>query len=606
MRNVMYPIRTPEDKKSFAVLDIESIDWINFLCIGYYSGTHEFCYFDDMIKCFDFLVNEQKEDTFFIHYGGKYDFLIIVDELIKKIPNLELVMIPRGSLVLNMELKYKGKKLNFWDSTALLPFSLRDIATKFDVPVKKGNIDYEKIEKITSELIDYLKSDCIALYQCLEKFYSWDLIQATGRGKTLAGQALKILRGYLNEPIYSLSKSQDEFIRKSYFGGRTEIFKPYCDNQMINCYDINSLYPYVMQKFDYPIRFSFSTNKFYKDRIGFYDCEVTAPKGIYLPILPYKILSDNTIKIDDSKTKTDKNIYDIMDGIGKLIFPIGTFRGVYTIHELNFAIKRGYKINKIYDGMIFERKKNLFTKFVNDIYAIRKKAEKNSFDDIMGKLILNSSYGKFGINLEKENIVIDNGEKGLKDWIVFKKIKFSIRDVELDAFTNVAIASYVTSYARTTLYEKFELVFAQNKYNLINHIKYFICYTDTDSIFTNATLEIGNKLGDLKLEKSDKPFCGLLPKTYIHGNKAKLKGFDSIIAKYTIDEFRETLKGSAMLLQFKPGKGIKSFKQAMKSGKLLQKKKLEIKRLLAKYDKRIIINKNKEDLNLWETKPIEI
>ena len=36
-------------------------------------------------------------------------------------------------------------------------------------------------------------------------------------------------------------------------------------------------------------------------------------------------------------------------------------------------------------------------------YKIRLKSKKDSFDDIMCKTILNSSYGKFGINLEKEN-----------------------------------------------------------------------------------------------------------------------------------------------------------------------------------------------------------
>src|SRR4029077_4008077 len=103
---------------------------------------------------------------------------------------------------------------------------------------------------------------------------------------TIASQAFKVLRTFLKEDLWSLSPELDFELRKSYYGGRVEIFRPlYKDKKPLYCYDVNSLYPSVMKGNTYPNGFSFETHKFYDNGTGFYQCKVKVPKKMYLPPL---------------------------------------------------------------------------------------------------------------------------------------------------------------------------------------------------------------------------------------------------------------------------------------------------------------------------------
>ncbi|GER42509.1 DNA polymerase [Striga asiatica] len=44
--------------------------------------------------------------------------------------------------------------------------------------------------------------------------------------------------------------NEDSFIRRAYYGGHTDVYKPYGEN--LYYYDVNSLYPYVMKEFPMP------------------------------------------------------------------------------------------------------------------------------------------------------------------------------------------------------------------------------------------------------------------------------------------------------------------------------------------------------------------
>lgn len=566
--NALYPITKPQDQLKYGVYDIETNDWINHIVSGYYDEETGFKHFKTVKEFIEFSLTT-KVDVIFAHFGGKYDFLFLIDELVKSYKDAELLIIPRASLILNMDITIGDKKLSFWDSSAILPFKLDTITKTFNTEVKKKKINYETITEITKELLEYLEADCVGLHQAIKKLWSWDFIKNSGASLTVASQAVKIFRSMLDVPLFALDKKLDVEIRTSYFGGRTEIFKPFYNNDKkpLNCYDVNSLYPSVMLDNEYPVRFKYYTGKYLKDACGFYDVTVTCP-NIYYPLLGYKHVKTH-----------------------KLIFPTGTFRGVYSIPELNKAIKLGYKIDKIHEGFIFEGKTGLFNDYVNQLYNKRLYSEKGSIDNVLSKLFMNSLYGKFGMNLTKENIVFDDGSEELTPYIQYKNIKLAKKDVELESFNNVAIASYVTSYARLQLYKWIEK--AKNVY-----------YCDTDSIFTPNEVESSSKIGDVKLEYQTNYACFLLPKTYITDKSLKLKGFDKEINHFSLEDFEHALKGEMMLQESKTGKGIKSFKQAIKSGVILQKVESQIKRIKSTYDKRIItIN---DDLNLWDTKPIKL
>ncbi len=582
----LYTIGKESKYKSFGVLDIESRNWIDFVVIGAYSDdtAEGFVYFDTIEKFLNYII-ETDITTWFAHYGGKFDFLFLFSELMSKKNNLsEKIefgeMVPRGSSIMKVSFyrKSDNKRFDLWDSCSLLPFSLKSLTENFNVKTKKGEIDYKKIEKITPELLEYLKSDCIGLHEVLTKFYNQPLIKEAGQAFTIAGQAMKVFRKTLKRPLSDISKGVAERLRPSYFGGRTEIFKPYYEDKKVKslfCYDVNSLYPAVMVANEYPEAFSHITNKFKPDSLGFYDLDIEVP-DMYCPPLPYR--------------SEDK----------KLIFPTGKFRGLWSVVEINNALKYGCKIRKVHEGYIFRSCGKIFKEYVTKLYSIREREKKKnlkfpSVDDITAKLLMNSLYGRFGIKDDKDVIRFEEGKTGERFW---SKITIDEQEYELclvhnpmRGFANVAISSYVTSYARVFMYDLY-MQCGQDLY-----------YTDTDSLYTTKELKTGEGLGKLKLEEKTHTGIFILPKTYKTDNKLKMKGFDRKLLNFTDYDFTQALQGELYRLKHTQRAKVMTFKSAVKRrGKFLCMTEETEKRVLSTYDKRIFIKHN--DLREWDTKPI--
>jgi hypothetical protein len=64
------------------------------------------------------------------------------------------------------------------------------------------------------------------------------------------------------------------------------------------------------------------------------------------------------------------------------------------------AIKHGYKIEVI-RGFLFE-KDYVFSSYVDSLYDIKKNSVKSSPEYTISKMLLNSLYGRFGMNPEIE------------------------------------------------------------------------------------------------------------------------------------------------------------------------------------------------------------
>lgn len=577
--------------KKFAVSDIEGRDWIKFLCIGHYDG-HTYKDFLDIGSYLDYAFNHPVKNIF-CHFGGIYDFLFIIGYVLDNPMKYEFRgLIPRGSGMLTFRI-YSFEhdcQLVYHDSSALLPFSLKSLAENFDVKTKKGSIDHTKTKKVTKKILAYMKDDHLALYQVLEKFTSWELIKKHGWKTTLASQALHIFKAeFSKKQLFPLGRIHDEFCRKAYFGGRTEIFKMVYDNGIhydksgkkildkkardykkgtLNYYDINSLYPFCMQNLDTPTTFKYNTKTFKENELGIYHCIVETPKDLHIPILGTNIK-------------------------GKFIFPLGTFQGYWCSNELNYAIKHGYKITSIIEGRIFENGGKVFKPFVDYFYNKRLKTNKPA-EKIILKLILNSLYGRMGMDLEKEQLHLEKREIGekLHSEIVTpsgKKYRFTTTEEEIDSFSHVAIGAFITAQARITLYEAFKKV----DFDVYN--------CDTDSIFTPRKLKTGNKLGELKLEDSLNQAVFLLPKTYLmitdDKKKIAMKGFDNKkIQHFQYKDFITALEGDLKLLNaknqnpltIKTESRMNRFKTALKKGSILNMTEEGIKTIRSKYNKRIV------------------
>jgi hypothetical protein len=627
--NFIDPITLDEGKPipEYSVFDIESNDWIKLVMIGHYSPTDGFEKFPTIKSFLDYVVKGKKDRVIFAHNGGGFDFNFVLQDVIcgasRKDYLLEQVM-PRGATFLSIKISHKKTKIEieFRDSLAMLPFSLKALTESFQTECAKGEWDHKNRVKVydDEELTEYLKADCVGLYQVLDKYFNWPMIKGAGVAYTVASQALKVFRTFLDDRIPGCSTNVDLFVRKAYFGGRTEIFKPYFKgekNNMLHVFDVNSLYPATMRMCDFPTQFRFFTKKYLPHELGFYEAEVEVPEGMYVP--PLGVM----ISIDED----DKQVHYAADSSkGKFIFPTGRFKGVWSTVELNYAKKLGVKIISTGKGAIFKNGGRIFQKYVDSLYSIRKKAPKDSVDSFIVKLILNSSYGRFGLNLLREKLIFDDGvSPGIPSDYEFNTgetingvpviARFLRQEEMINSFSNVAIAAWVTANARITMHK--EYVKHQDE----------LYYTDTDSIFTAKQEESSPELGKFKYEYSAKEACFLLPKTYalegIEGltdkkgdiirAKAVIKGINKEALKMRnvgINDLLSLLEGDFKRLKtpllplvFQLDARFAKVKTAMRKGTFLYVEPGKTKMLKSRYDKRVIYKK--ED-GTYDTVPIHI
>jgi hypothetical protein len=360
----------------------------------------------------------------------------------------------------------------------------------------------------------------------------------------------------------------------------------------IYAYDVNSLYPFTMKTFPMPIGnitfFEGDITKFNPDAFGFFEVEITAPIDLNIPIL-------------QTKAKINNNL--------RTVAPLGTWTDMIFSEEINNAIKFGYKF-KILRGYLFE-KDFIFTDYINDLYEIKKANNKNDAMYLISKLLMNSLYGRFGMDYRMdEHIIIDNDQlyniidnysineiidlnnnKSLVSYIDDNKLETILLSNKNEFNISIGIASAITSYSRIHM-SQFKSI--DNHYNLY--------YSDTDSIYIDKPLDdsfISNELGKMKLEYIFNEAVFLSSKVYggLFNNNSnqivKIKGFKN---KLSYDSLKSLLiKNNKLELN-----QVKWFKNIEESNITL---KNQIYTLIPTENKRQLIYKNNE---LVDTKPFII
>jgi hypothetical protein len=479
----------------FKVFDIEAYEWNKVYAIGIYDGitlnsyAHSDTKNDIFIKWL--LDNLNDKDIVYAHNGGKYDFLFLLNYIKKYKIKIREIKIIHASLVM-IRIEYNKKLIEFRDSFAILPVSLKQLTIDFDVEHKKLEMDYN-LGLNDTKFKEYFENDLKGLYEVLAR--SDDLTNSY----TIASASMKI---FLNK-FYSIKPSNnsfkiDDIFRKGYYGGRVEIFKMYGEN--LHYYDINSLYPSVMYDNKFPLLENYNyryTNEYIPNKLGYYYCRVSVPESEYIPLLPYRAKD------------------------GKLLFPSGSWSGWYYSPEVAKAIDLGYDI-KVLKGYTFSNTDYIFKNFVGHYYDIKKNS--SGAKRFIAKLILNSLYGKFGQHRDFDNFVISPEAKYM--YYPFLNVA-KVKGLSYAKYIHSEIAGLITSYARLKLYSLFEKAGKEHVY-----------YCDTDSIITSKELNTSNDLGDIKAEDDIKSFIAINPKVYAYiSNKddkisIKAKGLNSKLLKY--------------------------------------------------------------------------
>ena len=622
------------DKRPVWTFDIETKNWTQFVVAGTYNGK-TFKHHESIKEMLDYLFSDMEDKIVYAHNGASFDFRFLLEELyVYSSGEYEVTKClsgPTGYFKMNVVKVFKDESglpievtLEFRDSIRLLPFTLRTLCETFQTKTLKGDIDYTKIDKITPELLAYLEDDCKGLWQALNKYAEIPWVKRTGVALTTASQSLKTFQLYLDREVMSLPDAADSFVRKGYFGGRTEIFRPYFESKSkgdwITCVDANSLYPSVMTgEYNYPIALDGIAHSYSKTGLSIWDVEADVPKDLFIPPLGISLIIDpktHAVKPGDNQR-------------GKFIFPTGRFRGCWTNYEIEYAKSLGVKVTKYHTGYSFVDGGPMFSQFVNDFWNERKKAkkEKNPLMETFCKLMLNSNYGRHGLNPEREALEYQDPTQPLPEGPFSPSYEIKMADgrvvqfrnvpQRVNSYSNVAISAFVTSYARVKMHK------------LYMKYKDHIYYTDTDSIFLDCPIEGSNELGELKYEYKAKRACFLLPKVYslegiedLHKGETKIdyktvmKGVKETLVKMSgvkIDEFYDMLAGEFHLhkkylmaenMKFvAKDPVISKMKTAMQKGSFLATEENTIKTIQSRYDKREVYMD--KDGN-WTSRPLHI
>lgn len=499
----------------FGVWDVEASDWWNLQLLGVFDGEH-YCHFRDIGSFLDYIMQKRYRNfRWFAHFGGRYDLNFVFDYLRSR-NDCSISFYCSGSMVIQMKIKRNGIITKLCDSFRLLPGALggkwKDgvfipgLGDAFDVKHKKTSYDFAAME-YGRELIEYNEQDCRCLYECLERFYAETGVQS----ETFATHAMKIFRkDHLKQLIWKPKQSVLDFVRPSYHGGRVEVFKAKHEN--LTAYDVNSMYPYVMQ-FPMPIEHIGESKRLLDGKYGFVDATVNI-RDCYIPSLPVRF--------------------------GKLYFPMGLLRGTWAADELREAENRGAQIQKIHHAEYFETAP-IFQSYIMKLYELKKMASEPT--RTIAKLLLNSFYGKFGQNPTKKVYTTE--------W----DAPYDATPIITPEGVPTGFAFYErTSHAAYLLPHLAAAVTSAARLHLLSNLSDSSFYCDTDSVFTTEKLETSKELGGWS-EVGTGACHFIQPKLYKFKGSWKAKGLNT---KEDIDVF---VQGGT-----NHGERTISIKEAMKSG----------------------------------------
>jgi len=535
---------------NFITIDIETFIVDSLLTpylICFYDGKEFFSFYlsdyksveEMMIDCLkSILIRKYNGYKIYAHNMAKFDIIFLLKYLLKlgKIKPI----IHNGKFI-SVTIGYGDNEqyqIEFKDSILLLLYSLKSLCNSFKIEepksifpyffVNKNNLEYigqvptfdsfieisnseyqhyknsYNIWSLKKEAIKYCKIDCISLYQIILKFNDmiFKLFSINiHHYPTLSSLAFAIFRSnFMSEQnIPQLSGKIATDIRQGYTGGAVDMYIP--EGKNIKCLDVNSLYPSQMESQLMPISnptyFEGNIRKINPNAFGFFFCEIIAPEDIKHPIIQTRVK---------------------IHGVTKTIAPVGIWEDMLFSSEMDNAMKFGYKFNILW-GYRFNSK-NIFKDYVDLLYEIRSNYPKSDPMNFITKILLNSLYGRFGMNdnfdnievihknyfLDFENKFIDQitDKIELDDHILVFFI--SPEGVSRDHNVSVGIAAAITAYSRIHM--------SQFK----NNPKINLYYFDTDSIYTDSEIDksfIDPKiLGKLKLEYVCDKAIFLTPKVY--------------------------------------------------------------------------------------------
>lgn len=354
----------------------------------------------------------------------------------------------------------------------------------------------------------YCLRDAEIVWQALELLQE-ELLSLGGKLQaTIAGTSMDLFRrAYLAAPWPTPDEGINELARLGYYGARTE---PYKLGKVanVNGYDINSLYPSEQGRIQFP-----------------------DPNLLRLEIAPYRIsqtldrpgLSLVRIYVPDVQAPP------LPCRVGHhLYFPTGTLQGVWPHNELLHALEQGARIDRVDWSLTSDGSFNPFAPFIEDLYRRRMlHASDGDMRVKTFKLLLNSAYGRYGVNPNHPLSVLlplppdpDWGKyQGGEIRMIADRpyVLMPTSNNHQPAYCNVPIAAYITAAGRIRMHQE------------ITYVVDDLVYTDTDSLFVTGEKAVGSGLGEMKQTHHGVDLWCVAPKEYAvfsgeHLQEVKAKG----------------------------------------------------------------------------------
>lgn len=575
MSDELSPLTACIKPRRFLVVDIETKDgdtqdagFTRPFLAGFFDGTSYIDWYGE--HCLRRLLRHLLSPTYsgtyiYAHNGGGFDYLHLLP-LIAELPEtFDIEIVPVASTIQALRIKRGRYNWTFLDSYKLIPAGLEKAGKALKVEVtKEEGFDYNTPET-DERWRRYLETDCRSLYQIIERFHRIIEDELGGEvGMTLASTSMKTFRrSYLKAPIQR-AKHTHEFVRQGYYGGNTQMFVRHAEG--LHCYDINSSYPYAMLG-RVPVAYERAYDgkppeQFLQHSIGFVAATVHWPYRIAsvrplseYPCLPWRAPQH------------------------KLIYPAGTFSGVWMHEELLLAEEMGAHVE--WQGGHWFHGQAVLADYMRTLYSYRDPTSPNYDETVsyVAKLLANSCYGKFGQNTIREKIILIAEDA---DFPLDARAANDDDNCRVFYMTEESDADYIIPQIAATITARARINL-QRFINLAAERGGIVAYCDTDSILTTADLSdhCGPELGKLKDEGHGNTFTGhfLQPKLYKLTNeqtgevKVRMKGF----RKADEDTFERARRGETIVRQeleklgalaqagFKRGPLMREVKKSIKS-----------------------------------------
>lgn len=438
----------------------------------------------------------------------------------------------------------KSNQIEICDSLKLIPFKVEKIAKDFDLPMRKGKIDYSDYT-VDEDRLEYVYNDVKIVASALNELKKEGIDRLT-----IASSAYHYFKGeYDNRDFKNwFPELDDDFLdkyRKAYRGGRSQVNPKYQDRILhgVKRYDINSMYPYIMHEMPLPYGKPIKTNRMGTSKFELYELEIQfkLKKG-HLPTL----LKKGAIYGFESSYYTESNGVELL-----------------RLSSIDFELlKRHYDIlaMKVNEVWSFFTTTSLFKPYIDYWYNV--KLHSTGAKRALAKLMLNSLYGKFGANHKGSHKIPD---------LVNDVVEYSISDEEDMPKYYLPMAIAITSYAHKLI----------DDFIQITDIDKFV-YCDTDSIHTLGDMPAQfiheSDLGKFKLEAVEEVSKYIRQKCYATKENGKYTitcaGMPDNCKQKVIDTY-----GDELMKHFKIGLQVqgKLVPVRVKGGVLLNETTFEIK-----------------------------